>query len=123
MLDLSRLSCLGEALRDAVLTYKTNTALIEVDRHREKARFTYTELRRAAEQFAGNLEAQALLPGERVAILMSNQSKWLIGALGALWAGAVLVPLDYKLTAPEQLALLKHAGPRVLFVEYASLRL
>jgi hypothetical protein len=32
MLSLSRLSCLGEALRDAVLTYKTNTALIEVDR-------------------------------------------------------------------------------------------
>ncbi|MDB4974425.1 MAG: Long-chain-fatty-acid--CoA ligase [Myxococcaceae bacterium] len=123
MLDLSRLSCLGEALRDAVLTYKTNTALIEADRHREKARFTYSELRREAERFAGSLQAHGFAPGDRCAILLSNQSKWLIGALGALWSGAVLVPLDYKLTAPEQLALLSHARPQVLFVEYASLRL
>jgi long-chain acyl-CoA synthetase len=122
MLELSRLSCLGEALRDAVLTYKTNTALIEVDRHREKARFSYIELRREAERFASSLEAQDFAAGDRLAILMSNQSKWLIGALGALWSGAVLVPLDYKLSAPEQLALLKHAQPKVLLVEYASLR-
>ncbi|MDB4985872.1 MAG: Long-chain-fatty-acid--CoA ligase [Myxococcaceae bacterium] len=123
MLDLSRLSCLGEALRDAVLTYKTNTALIETDRLREKARFSYTELRREAERFAASLEAHDFAAGDRCAILLSNQSKWLIGALGALWAGAVLVPLDYKLAAPEQLALLKHSKPKVLFVEYASLRL
>lgn len=122
MLDLSRLSCLGEALRDAVLTYKTNTALIEVDRHREKARYSYTELRREAESFAGSLSGHGFVPGDRCAILMSNQSKWLIGALGALWTGAVLVPLDYKLTAPEQLALVAHAKPKVLLVEYAYLR-
>ena len=41
---------------------------------------------------------------------MSNQSKWVISGLGALWAGAVLVPLDYKLTPDEQLALLAHAS-------------
>jgi long-chain acyl-CoA synthetase len=122
MLDLSRLSCLGEALRDAVLTYKTNTALIEADRHREKARYSYTELRREAERFAGSLQAHDFAPGDRCAILMSNQSKWLIGALGALWAGGVLVPLDYKLTASEQLALIAHCRPKVLLVEYASLR-
>lgn len=122
MLDLSRLSCLGEALRDAVLTYKTNTALIEVDRHREKARYSYIELRREAEKFAGSLSGHGYAPGDRLAILMSNQSKWLIGALGALWAGGVLVPLDYKLTAKEQLALLAHAKPKVLLIEYAYLR-
>src|ERR1700712_4628942 len=123
MLDLSRLSCLGEALHDAVLTFKTNTALIEVDRHRETARYSFTQLRREAERFASNLQSHDFAPGDRCAIIMSNQSKWLIGALGALWSGAVLVPLDFKLTAPEQLALLKHAKPKVLFVEYASLRL
>ena len=122
MLDLSRLSCLGEALRDGVLTFKTNTALIEVDRHRENARYTYAELRRAAEHFAGHLQAHGFVPGDRVAILMSNQSKWLIGALGALWAGAVLVPLDYKLTPEEQLTLIAHAKPKVLYTEYPSLR-
>lgn len=122
MLDLSRLSCLGEALRDAVLTFKTNTALIEVDRHREQARYSYTELRREAERFAGSLQQQDFAPGDRCAILMSNQSKWLIGALGALWSGATLVPIDYKLTAREQLQIVAHAKPKVLLVEYASLR-
>jgi long-chain acyl-CoA synthetase len=122
MLDLSRLSCLGEALRDAVLTYKTNVALIEADRHREQARFTYMELRREAERFGSALQAHDFAAGDRLAILMSNQSKWLIGALGALWSGATLVPLDYKLTAKEQLALIAHAKPKVLLLEYGTLR-
>jgi long-chain acyl-CoA synthetase len=123
MLDLSRLSCLGEALRDAVLTYKSNVALIEADRHREQARYTYRELRTEAERFASALQAHDFVAGDRCAILMSNQSKWLIGALGALWAGATLVPLDYKLTAKEQLALIAHAKPKVLLIEYGTLRL
>ncbi|HEY6878790.1 MAG TPA: AMP-binding protein [Polyangiales bacterium] len=122
MLDLSRLSCLGEALRDAVLTYKTNVALIEADRHREQVRYTYSELRREAERFAGALQGHDFAAGDRCAVLMSNQSKWLIAAVGALWSGAVLVPLDYKLTAKEQLALIAHAKPKVLLVEYGTLR-
>jgi long-chain acyl-CoA synthetase len=123
VLDLSRISCLGEALRDAVLTYKTNTALIEVDRHREKARYTFSELRSEAERIAAHLELGGFKSGDRCAILMSNQSKWSIGGLGALWAGAVLVPLDYKLTPKEQLQLLAHAKPRVLITEYPVWRL
>jgi long-chain acyl-CoA synthetase len=118
MLDLSRLSCLGEALRDAVLTYKGNLALLEVDRHRETARHDYRQLRAEAERIAGHMQGRGFAAGDRCAILMSNQSKWVIGGLGALWAGAVLVPLDYKLTAQEQLALLAHARPSTLIVEY-----
>jgi long-chain acyl-CoA synthetase len=123
VLELGRLSCLGEALRDALLTFKSNTALIEVDRHRENERLTYAELRRRAERFAAQLVAQGFGAGERCAVLMSNQSKWIVGGLGALWAGAVLVPLDYKLTPEEQLALLAHAKPQVLFTEYPVWRL
>ncbi|MFM2419899.1 MAG: hypothetical protein RL385_4622, partial [Pseudomonadota bacterium] len=123
MLDLSRLSSLGEALRDGLLTFKTNTALIEADRHREKARYSYVELRRAAERVAGHLQMHGFVAGDRAAVLMSNQSKWVVSGLGALWAGAILVPLDYKLTPMEQLHLLAHARPRVLFTEYPAWRL
>ncbi|MFM2418821.1 MAG: hypothetical protein RL385_3544 [Pseudomonadota bacterium] len=123
MLDLSRLSSLGEALRDGLLTFKTNTALIEADRHREKARYSYAELRRAAERVAGHLQMHRFAVGERAAVLMSNQSKWVLSGLGALWAGAILVPLDYKLTPKEQLHLLAHARPSVLFTEYPAWRL
>jgi long-chain acyl-CoA synthetase len=123
VLSLSRLSSIGEALYDAVLTYKTNPALIEVDRHRETARFSYSELRSEAERLASHLTAHGFQKGDRCAILMSNQSKWSISGLAAFWAGAVLVPLDYKLTPEEQLALIRHAKPRALIVEYPVFRL
>ncbi len=118
MLELSRISCLGEALRDGLLTYKSNPALFELDRHRETAELNYRELRREAERVAGGLQAEGFAPGDRCAILMANQSKWVIADLATLWAGGVLVPLDYKLTPEEQLALVAHARPKVLVTEH-----
>jgi long-chain acyl-CoA synthetase len=49
---------------------------------------------------------------------MQNQWKWIATAIGAFWAGATLVPLDYKLTAKEQLELLAHSRARVLVTEH-----
>ncbi len=123
MLDLSRLAYVGEALRDGLLTYKTNTALIEVDRHREKSRMSYRELREAAEKLGGSMQAAGFVPGDRCAILMSNQPSWIVSGVAAMWVGAVLVPLDYKLTPKEQMALLAHCKPKVLITEYPAWRL
>ncbi|HFE45986.1 MAG TPA: long-chain fatty acid--CoA ligase, partial [Nannocystis exedens] len=120
MLDLSRVRCLGDALRDASTTFKSKLALIEADRHRENCRYTFAEARRLAEGFAALIQGRGFAAGDRCAILMQNQSKWLLSATGALWAGAVLVPLDYKLTAREQLDLLAHCRPRVLVTEAST---
>jgi long-chain acyl-CoA synthetase len=120
MLDLAKIPSLGEALRDATISFKSRTALIEADRHRENGRWTFAELRDQSEAFAAALQACGFAPGDRCAVLMQNQARWLIGATGALWAGAVLVPLDYKLTAPEQRALIAHSRPRVLLTEWPT---
>ena len=56
--------------------------------------------------------------GDRAAIIMTNQSKWLISAYAIFYSGGVLVPLDYKLTAAEHLQLLEHSKAKVLVVEY-----
>ena len=40
MLYLSRIQSVGEAIRDATVTYKSNEALIEAERHRENGRWT-----------------------------------------------------------------------------------
>jgi long-chain acyl-CoA synthetase len=101
-----------------MVTYKSNVALIEADRKRESARYTYLEMRQESLRVTSLLQERGFSADDRCAVLMSNQSKWLISATGALWAGATLVPLDYKLTAPEQLALLKHCQPKVLVTEY-----
>jgi long-chain acyl-CoA synthetase len=118
MLDLSQYSCLGAALRDALDRFSTETCLIEADRDREKVRLTYSDFKETALPLARALEDADFDPGDRAAIILTNQSKWLISAYAIFHCGGVLVPLDYKLTAPEHLQLLAHSKSKVLIVEY-----
>jgi len=118
MMNLTRLNSVGEALRDAMVPFKSNVALIEANRDRENGRWSYRELRTEAERVTALLQDKGFEPGDRCAVLMGNQSKWIFSGMGALWAGATLVPLDYKLKASEQMALLDHAKARVLVTEW-----
>jgi len=118
MLDLQKYSCLGAALRDALDRFAGETCLIEADREREKTRLTYSDFKEIATPLARALEDADFDPGDRAAIIMTNQSKWLISAYAIFYCGGVLVPLDYKLTAAEHLQLLAHSKSKVLIVEY-----
>jgi len=118
MLDLRPYNCLGEALQAATSRWPDEICLIEADRDRENARFTYRQFNEAAMRFARALQDAGFREGSRAAILMSNQSKWLISAYAIFFAGGVLVPLDYKLTASEQLQLLAHSKAEILVTEY-----
>jgi long-chain acyl-CoA synthetase len=118
MLDLQQYSCLGAALRDALDRFAGETCLIEADRDREKTRLTYSDFKEISMPLARALEDAEFDAGDRAAILMTNQSKWLISAYAVFYSGGVLVPLDYKLTAAEQLQLLEHSKAKVLVVEY-----
>lgn len=122
MIDPTRYASLGELLSDALVQFKTETALIEVDRKKETKRLAYRDVKREAAKVAALLEARGVGADDRVAVLMSNQSRWLVAAIAAFSRGAVLVPLDYKLTAPEQAALLAHCRPKALVTEHALLR-
>lgn len=117
-IDVAAYPSLGELLDDALLTHKSELGLIEMSRHREAGRWTWLEFRRRAHQVARALEDAGIGAGDRVAIAMSNQSKWLFSAFGVLFRGAVLVPLDFKLSADEQAALLAHSRPKLLITEY-----
>jgi long-chain acyl-CoA synthetase len=118
MLDLSQYTCLGAALRDALDRFSSEVCLIEAERDREKLRLTYSDFKEIALPLARALEDADFDPGDRAAIIMTNQSKWLISAYSILYCGGVLVPLDYKLSAPEHLQLLAHSKSKVLIVEY-----
>lgn len=122
MIPPERYQCLGELLRDALIQFKSETALIECDRKKRKASYTYLEVKRLGERLARRLQEASVGAGDRVAIVMSNQAKWLISAYAALYRGAVLVPIDYKLEGEEQEALLRHCRPKVLLTEYAEHR-
>ena len=118
MLDLKQYTCLGAALRDALERWPNETCLIESDRDKEKLRLTYSDFKEMARRLARALQDADLKPGSRAAIIMTNQSKWLVSAYVIFYSGGVLVPLDYKLTAAEQLQLLAHSKAEFLVVEY-----
>jgi long-chain acyl-CoA synthetase len=118
MLDLRQYQSLGEALRAGVERWPEEICLIEADRERENVRLTYRAFGEAALALAGALQEAGFQNGTRAAIIMTNQSKWLISAYASFFCGGVLVPLDYKLSADEQLQLLAHSKAEFLFVEY-----
>jgi long-chain acyl-CoA synthetase len=118
MLDLRQYSCLGAALRDALDRFSPHVCLIEADRDREKVRLTYSDFKEIALPLTRALEDAEFDPGDRAAIIMTNQSKWLISAYAIFYAGGVLVPLDYKLSPAEHLQLLAHSKAKLLIVEY-----
>ena len=118
MLDLSKYQSIGGALKDAVEMFANETCLIEADRERENLRLTYREFRDRTMPVAKALQDAGFAAGDRAAIIMTNQSKWLIGAYAIFYSGGVLVPLDYKLSADEQGQLVNHSSARVLITEY-----
>src|SRR6202051_1303743 len=118
MLDLRQYASLGAALKDALERWPNETCLIEADRDREKMRLTYSDFKEMAQPLCRALEDADFKAGDRAAIIMTNQSKWLISAYSIFFSGGVLVPLDYKLTAAEHLQLLAHSKAKVLIVEY-----
>src|ERR1700681_4210886 len=118
MLDLKKYDSLGAALRDALEHWPDEVCLIEADRDRERSRVTYGQLREAPEPLAAALEDSGFAAGDRAAIILTNQPKWLLSAYAVFFSGGVVIPLDYKLSAEEHLQLLAHSKADVLFVEY-----
>jgi len=118
MLDLSKYSSIGEAVRDALETWPREVCLYESDRGEEKQRITYREFKGRALLLAKWLQDSGFRAGDRASIIMTNQSKWLISAYAIFFCGGTLVPLDYKLKPEEQWTLLKHSGASVLVTEY-----
>jgi long-chain acyl-CoA synthetase len=118
MLNLDQHSSLGAALQEALERWPGEVCLIESDREKEKTRLTYSDFKEMALPLARALEDADLRPGDRAAIIMTNQSKWLISAYAVFYRGGVLVPLDFKLSAAEHLQLLAHSQARFLIIEY-----
>ena len=118
MLDLSKYQSIGAALKDALDEFSSEVCLIESDRQREKDRLTYRDFKERAHPLAKALQDAEFKASDRAAIIMTNQSKWLISACAIFYCGGVMVPLDYKLTPDEQWQLLKHSNAAFLITEY-----
>ncbi|MEV5507818.1 FadD3 family acyl-CoA ligase [Streptomyces orinoci] len=60
--------------------------------------------------------ADGVRPGDRVAVWAPNTLDWITAALGAVTAGAVLVPLNTRFKGAEAVQVLARTGARTLFV-------
>lgn len=118
MVDLGKQQSLGAALREALDKFANEICLIEADRERENHRWTYRQFKEMALPLASFLQACGFKTDSRAAIILTNQSRWPVSACAIFHSGGVLVPLDYKLSAPEHAALLAHSQAEVLITEY-----
>jgi fatty-acyl-CoA synthase len=80
-------------------------------------RFTYAQFAERASRLAGTLREMGVQAGDRVAFLSLNCHRLLEAYYGVLEAGAVLLPLNFRL-APNELAhILNDARAKALFLE------
>ena len=82
-----------------------------------EARFTYAEFGARCERLAAGLLALGIRPADRVAYLSFNNHQLLEGYFGVLLAGAIVMPLNVRLTVSELAGIIRHAEPRVLLFE------
>ncbi len=83
----------------------------------EEQRIGFGELQCRVEAAAGLLRDQGVRPGEVVALLMKNSAAFVELALAVSHAGAVLLPINYRLGAEEVAYILDHAGAVLLFCD------
>ena len=104
-------------------TYGLRRALL-LNRHGVEAMFevrrrSFAERADRVARLAGALKALGVSRGDRVAVLSLNQDRYLELYLGVAWAGAVIVPLNIRWSAPENGDALRDSRPRVLVVDAA----
>ncbi|MCL2213715.1 MAG: AMP-binding protein [Treponema sp.] len=100
---------------------------ITVSRYPERLCFTifdpdrislnYTQSLKIIEAVARWLNSKGIKRGDRVAVSGKNAPEWAVTYLAILFAGAVIVPIDYQLKNEEIDSLLKASGARMLFVD------
>ena len=104
---------INDFLRRAVRLYPSKTAIVDGDR-----RFTYAEFGARVNQLAHALRALGVKPGDRVCILSPNSHFFLESYYGVTQIGAVLVPLNFRLTAADHEYIINHAGVKVVIADH-----
>lgn len=79
--------------------------------------FTYRQFGERCERLASALARQGIAAGDRVAYLSFNTSQLLEGYYGVVQAGAIVMPLNVRLSPQELVAILNHAGAKMLIYE------
>ena len=100
------------ALERAAVEHADRVALRDGD-----TAVTYRALLQSARQAATAVIAAGVRPGDAVALWAPNSIEWAVVSLGALCAGAVVVPLNTRYTAVEAAEMIDRSGCALVFAE------
>jgi acyl-CoA synthetase (AMP-forming)/AMP-acid ligase II len=103
---------IGSAVQAAAREFGAEVAVAEPG----GVALTYRELLDGVREVAGAFIASGIEPRDRVAIWSPNTHHWILGALGAMYAGATLVPVNTRYTGYEALDVLARTRARALLV-------
>ncbi len=109
----------SDFLRRAETVYPDRQAF--VDEPDQPARpfgpMTYREMAAAARAQAAGLDDLGVPVGGRVAIVSHNSARLLTSFYGVSGSGRVLVPVNFRLAAPEVKYIVEHCGAEVLLID------
>ncbi|MEU1310226.1 AMP-binding protein [Streptomyces cinnamoneus] len=98
-------------VRTAAERYAEREAVVD-----GRVRITYRQLGEQVERAAAACLAAGVGAGDRVAVWAPNTLDWIVSALGAVTAGAVLVPVNTRFKGAEAVQVLARTRARLLFV-------
>ena len=98
-----------EFARRARKLYPERVAVIDGD-----SRWTYAQFLDRCDRWSAALQKLGIDPGDRVAYLSPNTHAQLESFYAVPQIGAVLVPLNYRLTADDFVYLINHSGSRMV---------
>ncbi len=110
-IDVTRYTSLVQAFDEWIDKYRERVAFVSLG-----SEITYAEVSRQAYAFAAWLQAQGVMPGERVALMMPNCFQYPICLFGTLIAGAVVVNVNPLYTVRELKHQLADSGARTIVV-------
>ncbi|MET9362059.1 FadD3 family acyl-CoA ligase [Streptomyces sp. NPDC006632] len=102
---------IAKLVRSAAERYGDREAVVE-----GRGRISYAELGERVERAAAACVAAGVEPGDRVALWAPNTADWIVSALGAVSAGAVLVPLNTRFKGAEAAYVLESSRAKLLFI-------
>lgn len=99
-------------LKRALAVYGEQEAIVSGD-----LRLTYRQFGQRVNRWVNLMRGLGVARGERVAIISQNDHRMMDGFFGAPLAGAVYMPINFRLIAADFEYILNHAEAKILIVE------
>src|SRR6266436_8229920 len=103
---------IADLLRRSAARYPNRVAIVCAQTH-----WTYAQFSVLCDRLAAGLAAVGIAPSDRVAVLARNSHAFAALRFAVARLGAVLVPVNFMLSADEARYMLQHSGARMLCVD------